>query len=331
MLDPSGSRHGRRELAQTLRELRKASGLSGTRLAARAHISQSKVSRIESGRNLPSVVDVERIVTALTVPPDVARDLLSLAHAANMDYASWRAYARIGIWRKQTEIKELTTASSTVRQFLPAIPSGLIQALEYARAVLTPTVAGKPGRNVERAVAARIAGQESLENESFRFFFLLTEQEVRWQRAGPDTLVSQLCQMIRTAEFPNVELAIISNGTRVEASPLNVFVVYDDRLVVAHINGRACERSRTAARCAGRRLSCSVWRIPPSTRRRPCFTAPRCCECSPFRWWRRTPSSSAGSTYAPGAGSDAPGNSIRACRPFNRRIGASNAESQAPG
>jgi hypothetical protein len=40
---------------------------------------QSEVSRIESGRILPTVVDVERILTALKVPSEVAAALLSLA------------------------------------------------------------------------------------------------------------------------------------------------------------------------------------------------------------------------------------------------------------
>jgi hypothetical protein len=48
---------------------------------------QSEVSRIESGRILPTAVDVERILTALKVPSEVAAALLSLARAANVDYA----------------------------------------------------------------------------------------------------------------------------------------------------------------------------------------------------------------------------------------------------
>jgi len=67
-------------------------------------MSQTKISRIENNRVVPSVVDVERILTALEVPREVADDLLALARMANVDYASWRAYARIGLWQKQAEI-----------------------------------------------------------------------------------------------------------------------------------------------------------------------------------------------------------------------------------
>jgi hypothetical protein len=75
---------------------------------------QSEVSRIESGRILPTAVDVERILTALKVPSEVAAALLSLARAANVDYAPCRSYARAGIWRKQPELKALAESSSAI-------------------------------------------------------------------------------------------------------------------------------------------------------------------------------------------------------------------------
>jgi transcriptional regulator with XRE-family HTH domain len=55
-------------------------------------MSQTKISRIETGRTLPTVLDVERILKALAVPDEVADELLRLARRANVDYASWRAW-----------------------------------------------------------------------------------------------------------------------------------------------------------------------------------------------------------------------------------------------
>lgn len=64
-LDPARTAEHRVNLADALRDLRKASGLSGARLAERCQLSQSKISRIETGRLLPSIVDVERLLAAL--------------------------------------------------------------------------------------------------------------------------------------------------------------------------------------------------------------------------------------------------------------------------
>lgn len=107
-IEPERQPINRRDLAQILRELRRAAGLSGERLAVRCVMSQSKISRIESGKIIPTVVDVQRILSALEVPAAEARDLLALARVANVEYASARALGRAGTWRRQIEIKELS-------------------------------------------------------------------------------------------------------------------------------------------------------------------------------------------------------------------------------
>ncbi|MGW3467319.1 helix-turn-helix domain-containing protein [Saccharopolyspora sp. NPDC000995] len=235
MLEPDTEQQQRKNLADTLKQLRKAAGLSGERLAVRAAMSQSKISRIESGKTLPTVADVERIMAALDVPTDVREELLALTRSANVEYTSLRSSARQGIWRSQAEIKALTESASVVRQFLPAIPSGLIQTRDYAGAVLTPGVEGRPARNIDRAVQARLDSQDTLNNESRRFHFLLTEQAVRLKRAAASVMVEQLKHMAEVSQRTNVDLAILPNTALVNASPLNVFVVYDDRLVLTEI------------------------------------------------------------------------------------------------
>lgn len=235
MYEPDTGRP-RKNLATALRELRKAAGLSGERLAARAALSQSKISRIECGAQLPTVADTERILKALAVPADTARELLELARAANVDYVSFRALARVGLWQRQHELKAIADSSHVVRQFLPAIPSGLLQTREYAHDVLTPTVEGRTARNVPRAVEARMARQASLGDEQRQFRFVLTEQAIRWPYSDADTMVGQLANICKVAKLPNVDLSIVPLRTReVRAAPLNVFTVYDERLVTLEL------------------------------------------------------------------------------------------------
>lgn len=57
-------------------------------------MSQSKVSRIETGRLLPSVVDVEQMLTALEVDEETRYDLLLLARTANAEYHDVRDSVR---------------------------------------------------------------------------------------------------------------------------------------------------------------------------------------------------------------------------------------------
>lgn len=65
----SDTRRSRNDLAETLRKLRKAAGLSG-------------------------VLDVDRILTALEVPAEIATELLALARRANVEHTSWRSVSK---------------------------------------------------------------------------------------------------------------------------------------------------------------------------------------------------------------------------------------------
>ncbi|MEU1019318.1 helix-turn-helix transcriptional regulator [Streptomyces sp. NPDC005898] len=234
-IEPETQARERKDLAEALRGLRRASGLSGERLALRCNMSQSKISRIETGRALPTVIDVERILKALAVPDEVADELLRLARRANVDYASWRAYARVGLYHKQAELKALESSSRVMRHFLPAVPTGLLHVREYAVETLTPMVASDPARDVARAVQARIDRQAILDDSSRSFWFLLTEQAVKWQRASLGAMAAQCAHMAEVNRKPNVEIGIVPQGVQVPGTPMNIFVVYDDRLVTVEL------------------------------------------------------------------------------------------------
>jgi transcriptional regulator with XRE-family HTH domain len=231
-INPSGD-HLRTDLADTLRKLRKAAGLSGERLAVRCAMSQAKVSRIERGRTLPTVLDVERILKALDVPLDLASELIALARRANVEHTSWRAMAEIGLWRKQAELKTLAESCTVQRLFLPAIPSGLLQVPEYARAALSPVVETSPARDVDRALRARLERQTVLNDATRRFFFVLTEQAIRWKYVRRSVMADQCDHMAKLSERQNVDIAVIPRSAEVPGGALNSFVIYDDRLVLA--------------------------------------------------------------------------------------------------
>lgn len=90
MFEPGRLGQDRMDLAGALRRLRRASGLSGERLAARTLMSQAKISRIETGKTVPTIMDVERILSALDVPLERAQELLALAKLANIEFQNDR-------------------------------------------------------------------------------------------------------------------------------------------------------------------------------------------------------------------------------------------------
>lgn len=99
-------------------------------------MSQSKVSRIETGRILPSIVDVQQILDALAIDRDVQDELLRLARVANSDYQDVRASVRRGLHHRQRQLAALEADATHVRHFLPALITGLLQTPDYMTARL---------------------------------------------------------------------------------------------------------------------------------------------------------------------------------------------------
>lgn len=156
-------------------------------------------------------------------------------HRPTVEYASWRTHTRVGLHQKQTELRALERSSRVMRHFLPAVPTGLLHVREYAEQALSRTVAGDPARDVQRAVDARMERQAILDDPSRSFTFLLTEQAVSWRRAPADVMAAQCVHMAEVARKENVEIAIVPRSAEVPAIPMNIFVVYDERLVTVEL------------------------------------------------------------------------------------------------
>ncbi|MEU8149099.1 helix-turn-helix transcriptional regulator [Nonomuraea sp. NPDC048901] len=66
-------------------------------MAARRGISQSKISKIETGEVPPSAVDVERILRALNASPEVTEEITALPRLANTQFLDLRSTLRRGL------------------------------------------------------------------------------------------------------------------------------------------------------------------------------------------------------------------------------------------
>jgi transcriptional regulator with XRE-family HTH domain len=232
VLEPEELGQRKDELATSLREARKAAGLTGERLAARCGISQGKISKIETGKVLASATDVERILTALGAGQDRIADLMALARLANTEFQSVRASLRRGLHQKQRELAALEATAEHIRFFLPLMITGLLQTPEYARA----SMANFPGDHPQ-AIAKRLDRQAALYNPAKRFTFILTEAAVRWQLCEPPVMAVQMGRLASLSELPNIRLGIIPLDAYVPDGPLNTFTVYDDRIATAETFG----------------------------------------------------------------------------------------------
>lgn len=232
--EPEELGQSRTDLAEKLRELRKRAGLTGDRLARRCNMSQSQISKFETGKKTPKLIDVERILLALDAPPEAVAEITALARIANTEWQDKRSSWRRGMEKRQAELASLESESTELRYFLPSMITGLLATPEYIRASLSHTP-GDPSRTVVR----KLERQAVLYDTSKSFTFIITEQAARWAIVPPSAMAVQIDRLVSLSRLPNVRLGIIPSGTVIARGPMNTFTVYDNRLAtVENFTGR---------------------------------------------------------------------------------------------
>ncbi|WP_406297840.1 helix-turn-helix domain-containing protein [Embleya sp. NBC_00888] len=232
--DPRQAGRDRLRLASALRALRNASGLSGERLAIRCAMSQSKISRIETGRTLPSILDVRQILEALDVDTATADEITRLAEVANTEYEDVRTSVRRGLHHRQRELAALEAGADHIRHFLPVMITGLLQTPEYMRQALAPAVDPAAG-DTARMMAIKLERQSVLHDRRKRFDFLLTESAIRWQLCQASAMALQLDHLVAVSRLPQIHVHILPLRRRLTDAPFNTFVVYGDHLVTVEL------------------------------------------------------------------------------------------------
>ncbi|MFD4576502.1 helix-turn-helix domain-containing protein [Streptomyces sp. NPDC058417] len=223
--EPDELVRSRADLAGTLRALRRRAGISQTRLAARCNMSQTKISNIEGAKIVPALVDVELILAALDVPPELVADTVVLARRANTEWQDVWSQRRTGLEKKQNELAGLERSSTEFRFFLLSMVTGLLATPAYVRASL----AHVPG-DQSRAIARKLERQTVLYDTSKSFTFLLTEQAVRWPFLPRAAMAVQIDHLASVSRLPNVRLGVIPLAGHIPSAPLNTFTVYDARI-----------------------------------------------------------------------------------------------------
>ncbi|GAA0522105.1 Scr1 family TA system antitoxin-like transcriptional regulator [Saccharopolyspora erythraea] len=229
---PSGAPSG---VAAELRRLRIAAGLTGERLSARARMSQSKISKIENGRQPASPGDVERLLLALDASPATVTELLGLCGPAT---AEPRATCPRQGGHEPSRPSELITRSKLIRHALTSMLPGCLQIPEYRRRNAESPLARAGGRSRTEPSNRELDEQRALFHSDKHFHFLLTEAAVRCQVTSPRAMAVQVDHLVSVGMMPNADIAVLPQDVPLTNPLLNVFAVYDERLVVVRTHAR---------------------------------------------------------------------------------------------
>jgi transcriptional regulator with XRE-family HTH domain len=231
----SSAQQARQALADQLREIRLAAGLTGRALAAGAgwH-GVAKVSKIEHGIRPASGDDVRAWCRVCGTSAERTEELLAEQRAVAGMWVSYQRLNRAGLARAQESVRPGYEDSALIRSYQPKIIPGLLQTAAYTTAVLEDA---RDRQRVQRddvteAVAERVRRQRVLTRAGHRFVFVIEEPVLRYRFYDPEILRGQLTHLREASRLPAVWLGIIPlEGDRRKVLPREGFVMFDEDLV----------------------------------------------------------------------------------------------------
>ena len=231
----SSAQQARQALADQLREIRLAAGLTGRALAAGARWhGVSKVSKIEHGVRPPSSDDVRTWGRVCGTPAERVEELLAEQQAMAGMWVSYQRLNRAGLRTAQESVRPNYERAALIRGYQPKVVPGLLQTAGYTTAVLQDARdrQGVHRDDIAEAVAERTARQQVLRQASHRFMLVIEEQVLRYRFCPDDVLREQLVHLREATRLPTVRLGIIPVGaSRNGVFPREGFVMFDNDLV----------------------------------------------------------------------------------------------------
>jgi transcriptional regulator with XRE-family HTH domain len=235
----SSAQQARQALADQLRDIRLAAGLTGQELAARAgwH-GGSKVSKIEHGTRPPSAADVRTWCQVCGVPAERAGELLAEQRAVAGMWVTYQRLNRAGLRRAQESVRPAFEQAALIRSYQPRIIPGLLQTAGYTTVMLeiSRDRQGASRDDIADAVAERMDRQRIVTQAGHRFEFVIEEQVLRYQICGTAILREQLLHLREMSRLAQVTLRIIpQRADRRRILPSEGFVMFDNRLVLVEL------------------------------------------------------------------------------------------------
>lgn len=225
----------RARLAAALRTLREAAMPSGAELARRTGWVQPKVSRLETGMQLPSEDDLLIWAQHTGASQEQTETLINMLSVVSVEYTEYTLTANLiacgALARQQARIEAIEAAATRIGEYQPAFLPGLVQIPTYSRALLElPGSARSKGvseAELDRIIAARAKRQELLHETGRHWQFVLGEAALLSAPGDPRVQRAQLDHLVVVSNLPDVELGVVPLRA-MPVVPLSGFRLLDD-------------------------------------------------------------------------------------------------------
>lgn len=222
------------ELGETLRQLRtKAGYATGKDFADAIGWQASKVSRIENGRTLPTVPDVDVWATAVDAAAEVGQRLCDEIRDIKLARDSWKRQLRHGHAGRQRIEARSEQAAQHITSVEMFILPGLVQTADYARAVFTMSAAQhQTAPDAEDAVRERVRRQEVLYDPDKQIDILVHELALRAPFVGPDVMRPQLDRLATLSSMTHLRFGVMPLDAVLPTVSMHGYTIHDDTVIV---------------------------------------------------------------------------------------------------
>ena len=221
----------RARLAARLKAIRAGVAPSGSEFARIIGWGQPRLSKLETGKQLPTESDIQAWVAAAGACESVAAELLGLLAAARIEYVTHRDESRIeGGLTKVSDAQAVLEARAThIAEWQPAMVPGLVQTAAYARELFEgrPTLTDPGDVDPDAMVTARVRRQDVLYQPGRRIELIVGEAALCSTPGTIGTLLGQLDRLVSVIDLPTVELGIVPFPL-MPVMPLSSFYMHDD-------------------------------------------------------------------------------------------------------
>ncbi|RDG37313.1 helix-turn-helix domain-containing protein [Streptomyces corynorhini] len=223
----------REALGARLRILRKDGGFaSGRAFAAATKWQESKVSRIENGRQSASEQDI-RLWCEKADAQDQVEDLIATVRHIEELWLEWRRQLSNGAAPRQERALPVYAKTKVFRIWHPTVVWGTLQTAEYAAETFKQVIDYyEIPDDAESAVAKRLERQQYLYRGDRMFHVLLAEQALYTHFGGPDVMRGQLDRLLAVMTLPRLSLGIVPKRAEMRIWPGNSFSMFDSKLVL---------------------------------------------------------------------------------------------------
>ena len=213
-----------RALAAIIRDLRERSGMRSRELSIQLGLSHSTVSHWETGKRIPTVEDVARLLGALRVNGNEMEHVLDLARHATEE--NWLTHGMPGLPEQLVGVVECERDARTITEWSPSIVPGLLQTRAYAQMAISAS--GELSRDeVESCVFVRMGRRGIVEKNSVHLHALIGEAVLHEPVGEAGVLLEQLQHLRTMAARRNVTLRVVESGSGWHPGLCGPFIFYD--------------------------------------------------------------------------------------------------------